>query len=772
MKSISSMIKTLLYIAMWGSIQTAVSQTLITEGPAPFVGGQSEVTNANQVGAVNALAAHPTDPNVLYIGTVNGGVWVTNNATEASFNPTWTPLTDQQKSLSIQALAFDPTDGTHQTLVAGIGRSSSFGRFGGARSGLLRTTDGGANWTVLSGMAGSNVSGVVPRGQVIVVSADDDDSGTSCAGTGIFRSTDSGTTFVQVTNGITGGSVDALASDPSDPNILYASIVLATSNCSGASGIYKSTDMGASWSKISDAAMDATLSESTNAHAEIAVGANNNVFVGTAANGQLTGVFYSDDGGANFVSMDLPGTFEPNFFGIHPGSQASFHMSLVVDPVTDHIVYIGGDRQPGGNNDGTTGPLVFPNSIGAVTTSGRLFRGDATQTSGNQWQPLTHVGTANNTAPHADSRDLMFSANGTLLESDDGGVYVRTTPIDTTGDWFSLNGNMQTTEVHSADYDDNADVLGGGAQDNSQGNQLGTGLPQWNVLLGGDGGDFDVDTVSLAGAGQSIRYTSAQNLLVFLRAIFNSDNSFDSFTLPTLTVVSGEPNPSAQFVTPVDINSENPDRMVFGFNNAVYESFDQGTTLSELTPPIQAFGLGFNCMVAGAPGNEEFLYVAAGSDLYRRTTANTDLLSVFTSNNTIVAVSQHPEDVNHAAFVELFGGVFVTNDAGDNWLDVSGNLPGFDPGRLLSVLYANNPFNQGDALLVGTDRGVYIAHQASGFMVWNKLLMDLPNAPVFGLRYDQVINELFINTMGRGTFSYQPLFEFVDLIFEDGFEDS
>jgi hypothetical protein len=79
-------------------------------------------------GAVHAVAPHPTDRDTLYIGSANGGVWKTTNATAAS--PTWTPLTDDQASRSIGALEFDRTDGAHDTLVAGIGRFSSFQRRG------------------------------------------------------------------------------------------------------------------------------------------------------------------------------------------------------------------------------------------------------------------------------------------------------------------------------------------------------------------------------------------------------------------------------------------------------------------------------------------------------------------------------------------------------------------------------------------------------------------------------------------------------------------
>ena len=78
------------------------------QGPGPNRNGQVQnLTPNNEVsGAIHAVVAHPTDPNILYVGAVNGGVWRTTNATAAS--PTWTPLTDFEQSLSIGALEMDP----------------------------------------------------------------------------------------------------------------------------------------------------------------------------------------------------------------------------------------------------------------------------------------------------------------------------------------------------------------------------------------------------------------------------------------------------------------------------------------------------------------------------------------------------------------------------------------------------------------------------------------------------------------------------------------
>ena len=60
-------------------------------------------------------------------------------------------------------------------------------------------------------------------------------------------------------------------------------------------------------------------------------GLNNNVYCAIANAGRLAGLFRSGDGGTTWTAMDRPRT-GPNNVGIHPGAQASIHMSIVADP--------------------------------------------------------------------------------------------------------------------------------------------------------------------------------------------------------------------------------------------------------------------------------------------------------------------------------------------------------------------------------------------------------------------------------------------------------
>jgi len=126
----------------------------VDQGPAPTQNGQLEPNtqpNRQVTGAIHTVLAHPTDADIVYIGAVNGGIWKTTNAT--ALNPTWVPQTDFLESLSIGAMAFDPTDGTHNTLVAGTAKYSSFAGYGGVRGPVYRTADGGNTWVHLPATA-------------------------------------------------------------------------------------------------------------------------------------------------------------------------------------------------------------------------------------------------------------------------------------------------------------------------------------------------------------------------------------------------------------------------------------------------------------------------------------------------------------------------------------------------------------------------------------------------------------------------------------------
>jgi hypothetical protein len=721
----------------------------IAQGPGPNIQGQVEnILNREVVGALNAVALHPTDANIVYVGAANGGIWKTANATSGS--PAWTPQTDTQSSLSIGTLEFDPTDSTNQTLVAGAGRFSSFGRSGGARIGLLRTADGGASWNAVDGggvLIGLNISGVAPRGQTIILSANTADDP---ARQGIWRSIDTGNTWTQVSGGAgTGlptGASSGLTGDPTNPARLFTN--------AGGTGLYRSTDTGATWSRVGNTAMNALISGA--GRVKVAVGRSNNVYAAIVQGGQLAGLFRSGDGGDTWSALDLPATVENGggLFGTHPGRQGDIHFSIAADPNNPNIVYIGGDRQPCfTESSGCRHPAIpaWPNSIGARDFTGRLFRIDASQPAGTQATHLTHSNTASRSAPHADSRDMEVAVDGALIEVDDGGIYRRTNPQTNAGDWFSMNGDIRSTEFHAAAWDANADIVIGGTQDTGTPEQQVPANAQWRSVSTADGGVVAVDDSSTPGL--SIRYSSNQFLGNFRRRVYLAGNVFQSQVFPPLTVIGGGAALNPQFYTPVVLNAVTPTRLVIGANS-VYESLDQGDTIREIGPGIRANSSGADPIAYGGAGNADMLYVGSGPQVFIRTAAHPAALTASTSypGGRVAGITIDPNDPR-VAFVADPTSVYRTTDAGETWTNITGNLGTLDPGTLRSVAYI--PGSQANGVVVGSDTGVFHA-PGPAFTSWSRFGSGLPRAPVFHLEYDVADGVLLAGTLGRGAWTLKP----------------
>lgn len=729
-------------------------------GPAPAINGQVEgIPQRPVTGAINAVVAHPADAGTLWIAAVNGGLWRTDDATAPT--PAWTSLTDSLGVLSFGALTLDPTDPGHATLLAGTARTSSFARIGGARIGLLRSTDGGASWTVLDGgglLAGRDIQAVAARGAVLLAATD----------TGLFRSDDTGAAFAPVSgaagSGLPAGRSSDLVGVAGQPGRLYAAVTTGA-----AVGLFRSDDLGATWSRVSDAAVQTAMAG--NGRVRLATGPGGAVFAAileSATVGRLAAVFRSGDHGATWTGLGIPTTAEQNgvAIGIHPGGQGNIHFSLAADPADGNLVYIGGDRQPyfGEGVPGST--QYFPNSLGAMDYTGRLFRGDATRPAASRWTSLTHAGTSNNSAPHADSRAMTFDAAGDLIEVDDGGIYRRNSPQTGNGTWASVNGNLQVTEYHGIAYDGRAGRVIGGAQDTGTTEQQTPDSLVFDSVATADGGDTVVDDHSSPTV--SFRYSSFQNLSGFRRRSYDAANNFTGQVFPPRTAIGGSPAMQPQFYTPLAVNAVDGLRLLFGAGNGVYESADQGATVTRISALRVNRSVG-DPMVYGVPGNPDYVLVAIENALHRRTVAGTALTLVASfgaGNDWIRDVVVDPGDPRRL-FATTASVVRASGNGGSGFETITGNLAALGAGELRALEYVPAP--GGGILLVGSDRGVFASFGQGGSGTWQRLGNGLPRAVVFELDYHEGRDLLVAGLLGRGAWTLAGV-SAIDRIFADGFQ--
>ena len=204
-----------------------------------------------RAGRARALSGVPSQPNVFYIGFDNGGVWRSTD-----YGSTWTPLFDGQPTGSIGAIAVAPSDPNIIYVGSGAGIIRPDLAVG---DGVYKSTDAGKTWTHL-GLRDSQMIAnidVDPKNpNRLFVAALGHPYGPNPE-RGIFRSTDGGATFEKVLYKDEYVSGDDVRIDPGNPDTVYAALWQQQQGFyeNGAfggndGGIFKSTDGGTTWKQL------------------------------------------------------------------------------------------------------------------------------------------------------------------------------------------------------------------------------------------------------------------------------------------------------------------------------------------------------------------------------------------------------------------------------------------------------------------------------------------------------------------------------------------
>jgi hypothetical protein len=764
------------------------------QGPGPILQGQPygmDPQGNPDVGSVAALAPDPANADILYAGTTSGGVWMTTNATASA--PTWAPLTDSQQVLSIGALALSPTDSG--TIYAGTGNFSS-GSLpdssffpGGLPGGVLKSSDGGQTWALLapSTFQGQNIRNIVPtplstpHGQVVlanttVYTQNPPPSGHPQDG-GVYESNDSGQTWQRL-SGTSGSGLpnppspqdfeafaSSLVEDPADPDTFYTTIFKASKGNGVYRGVWSSATGTVSWALDNGSGSGKTLpatilSNATNL--QLAVSRTGTLYLLTNDGNNNNYVFYSTDQGVDWSEMDqVP--------PMNYGGRGSFLLAVAVDPTLPNVVYVTGSAPPSGSLHGV------------------VYRGDTQAASGSQWALVAGSGatgtppggTGNQpTDPHTDSKALAFDARGNLLLGDDGGIYRLVNPNGpkaTDRYWVSVNGTLQNSELYAVAYDSRDHVVIGGAQDDGMALQPAPGQTAWNQGFFDDVTHVAVDnsgsTAVVYGIGVAFNlyrgdFSTQPNTLTQVKLANHSGGGFYS------GLNSADQGVSVAYI-PFAVNAVAPQQLLLGYNG-LYESTNQGDTLTELSLPDQngavVSALAYGGITDGT-ANSGVAWVGmdggySTGQLYFRAKAGDSFKLVTTFGGPILSIATDPANADIAYIVAndnqpLDSKVWQTTDGGKTYTEITGNL-----GQLaheVDTVVVIHPTPQTTALVVGGLGSGTGGNTGSVFATtgpingastqWSLLGSGLPGVNVQQVVYDPTDDVLVAAGYGRGAWT-------------------
>ena len=673
-------------------------------------------------GRISDMENHPTDPMIIYAGSAGGGVWKSNDA-----GTTFYPIFDDHAQ-SIGAVELDPND-PNNTIYVGTGEpwprnSVSVG------DGLYKSTDGGNNWKKIGLENSERIANIIvnPKNSneifVAVLGALWSDSNER----GVYKSSDGGVTWENILylNESTGCA--DLAMDPSNPNILYASMWefrrTGWSFNSGGdnSALYKSTDGGKNWKKIHNGFPEGKLGR-------LAIGvakSNPNTLytVIESEKNEDKGLYKSVDGGENWKQMN-------NDFGI---TVRPFYFSrIVVDPKDENVI-------------------VKAGLYGSISKDG-----------GETFENLGSM--------HPDIHDMVFDINNSdiMYVGTDGGVY-RTWNKGVT---MEIVENLPLSQFYHISVDNEEPYnIYGGLQDNGSwyGPSFSSGgisAKDWKPVGQGDG--FRV----LRHPTKNIIYSEMQGAENVWR--YDVDNNLVKTIQPL--AVKGYEDYRFNWNAPIETSKNNADRLYIG-SQYVHRSDDMGDTWEIISPDLttndstkqnQEDSGGLSMDNSGAenhttiftitesPLNENIIWAGTddgniqvtknGGKSWKNVVENVPGVPKNTWVYHIEA-SVHDENTAYVVFDGHTSGdmkayAFKTTDLGKTWTNIIPNddVTGFT--RNIQEDYVNK-----DLLFLGTELGLYIT--INGGDKWSKFTKNVPPVAIHYIELQANTNDLVMGTHGRG----------------------
>lgn len=656
---------------------------------APWVG----LAPKNFSGRVISIGFHPTNSNIMWVGTAAGGLWkTTNGGTGAADGINWTYVPTGFPVLGVMSIAVHPTD--PNTIYIGTGEVYDTDVYGGPTSGgnirtfrgtygigILKTTDGGTNWTKVLDFANTQLFGVAelqfnPSDPTMLFAATTD---------GLYRTTDGGANWSKIHN-------VPLAMDiqfkPGTPSVMYVS---CGNFGSAGTGIYKSTN--------------ATSASPTFAACNTGI---------TLSTGKIALAMSASAPATIFASVGRrPDSSDP--WGLYRSTNEGASWTLVR---TASTTFTGSALNQGWYaHDVAVGPTSITTILWAEMDVFKSIDAGSSftrETQWNLWSLNPAIGTltegSSTNYVHADVHRLVVSPfNGShVFALTDGGVFKST---DFGSTFNSYNGGLMTAQIYPnmGLSRQDANFMIGGLQDNEGFVYSGTARSRRIGALG-DGFHGAIhptnDNICLMESYYLNVYRSTDRAVNFPSKVINNGQPADPWV------------EAACFNAPVVFAPSNGNIMYAG-SNRIRKSTDAGATFVGIGPSPLVASDAMILYLAVAPSDANTLYVSVApgqtsgtrSKLFKSTNGGTSYTEITGTlpdryYSDIAVDGANPNRL--AVTVSGFGSphVYLSRDGGTTWSDVTGDLPDIPHNTIMF-----DPNNR-RTLYVGNDLGVFYAHGA------------------------------------------------------------
>jgi photosystem II stability/assembly factor-like uncharacterized protein len=684
-------------------------------------------------GRVGDIAIDPRNRQVWYVATASSGLWKTTDSGE-----TWKPIFDEYGSYSLGCITLDLKNPDVVWLGTGENQSQ---RSVGYGDGIWKSTDGGKTWKHVGLKDSEHIGKILvdPRNSDVVYVAAQGPLWAPGGDRGLFKTTDGGKTWNPVLQSGENTGVTDIAFDPRNPDVIYAASYQRRRNVGvligggPEAGIFKSTDAGATWNKLTKGLPTVDLGRIALA---VSPQQSQVVYALVVAAKPESGFFRSEDGGANWTKQSNYQVTDPQYYGeIYPNPH-KFDQVYMVD-VSVHVTDDGGKTiKPAGwkahsDNHAIEFDPTDPKHI-LLGNDGGLYE---TRDGGKSWKHFKNMPTTQFYRVGLDNALPFYNVYGGAQDNGTNGGPSRTLYSDgiRNSDWASYGGadGMQPR----ADPDDHRIVYSMSQNGAITRRVKGEGKQSSIRPKAGKQVRWNWDTPFL------VSQHGPQRLYLAGSVLFRSDNRGDSWTAisPDLT--------------------RQLDRSKVPVMGKIWGP-------GAVTPNLFTTDLGVACALAESPLNENLLCVGTDDGLVQITDdggKNWRKLEEFPGvpEQTYVSclcASHHDQGTVYAAFNNWQRGDFKpyllkTTDGGKSWTSIASDLPA----RHVVWSVVEDPINK-DLLFVGTEFGLFFT--VDGGKRWIQLREGVPTVAFRDLAIHKRDHDLVGATFGRGFFvfdDYSPL---------------